>query len=73
MRPIAAILLVLIILALLLPLARWVAKFEAFCLADLAQTQDEELRYFPRQAWALLILVLIPLGGMLYLTYGKVR
>jgi hypothetical protein len=45
--------------------------FEAYCLADLARTGDEELRHLPRMAWA--ILCLSPFGAVLYLLYGKDR
>ena len=41
------------------------------CLADLARTPDEQLQVFPRTAWAILIVATIPLGGILYLIYGK--
>jgi len=67
----AAVLFVLIVLALLVPFAVWVARFEAFCLTDLAKTSDDELLYFPRQAWLLIILLLIPYGGLLYLRFRK--
>jgi hypothetical protein len=49
-------------------LALW---FAWNCLADLARTPDEQLRVFPRMAWALLIVATVPLGGFLYLMYGK--
>jgi uncharacterized protein YjeT (DUF2065 family) len=51
-----------------LALAFW---FAWNCLADLARTPDEQLRVFPKMAWALLIVATIPVGGMLYLMYGK--
>jgi hypothetical protein len=73
LSPVAAVLLILIVLALLIPAVRWAARFVAFCLTDLAQTPDEELRHFTRRGWAMIILVMLPLGGMLYLTYGKAR
>jgi hypothetical protein len=46
-------------------------RFVWICLADLARTPDEQLQLFPRTAWALLIVAVIPLGGILYLRYGK--
>ena len=49
-------------------LALW---FAGSCLADLARTPEDQLRVFPRLAWAVLIVVTIPLGGVLYLLYGR--
>jgi hypothetical protein len=47
------------------------AVFEGYCLVDLARARV--VRYLPREAWALIMLITIPFGGMLYLAYGKVR
>jgi hypothetical protein len=45
--------------------------FDKRCLDDLSQTSDMDLRYFTRNAWALLIVFTFPIGPMLYLRYGK--
>ena len=45
--------------------------FEGYCLVDLAHARA--VRLLPREAWALLMLITIPFGGMLYLAYGRVR
>ena len=58
----------LVLLVAVLALAVW---FAWTCLADLAQTSDDQLALFPKMAWAVLIVVTIPLGGLLYLIYGK--
>lgn len=50
-----------------------VARFEQFCLNDLAQTPDYELRLFTRQAWTVLIILWIPFGGLAYLSVGTWR
>jgi hypothetical protein len=50
-----------------------VVRFEEFCLQDLAQTPDYELRLFTRRGWTALIVVWIPIGGLLYLSVGKWR
>jgi hypothetical protein len=42
-----------------------------YCLVDLARTED--VRYLPRWAWAIICLVTVPLGGIAYLLFGKVR
>lgn len=57
-----------VIAAAIFGLALW---FAWTCLADLARTPDEQLRLFPRMAWAILIVVTMPLGGILYLMYAK--
>jgi hypothetical protein len=63
-----AILAVLIVVA-----AAGIARFELFCLRDLAQTADVDLNYLTRPGWAALIVLAIPLGGATYLCYGKRR
>jgi hypothetical protein len=45
--------------------------FEGFCLVDLARSRD--VRGLPREMWLLLMLITIPLGGILYLRYGRRR
>ncbi|HYZ52965.1 MAG TPA: PLDc N-terminal domain-containing protein [Streptosporangiaceae bacterium] len=45
--------------------------FVVFCLADLARA--ERVRYLPKWAWALICLVSVPLGGIVYLTVGRAR
>jgi hypothetical protein len=46
-------------------------QFVRFCLDDLHLAT--EVRMFTPQAWALLIIMTVPIGGMLYLTYGRGR
>ncbi len=58
----------LVTVVALIAVAVW---FDARCLADLARTRDEELRHLDRAAWALLIVLVFPLGGIGYLMYGK--
>jgi hypothetical protein len=45
--------------------------FEVFCLVDVFRTA--EVRYLPRWAWAIICLISIPLGGIVYLMVGKAR
>jgi hypothetical protein len=47
------------------------AVFEGYCLVDCARSR--EVRYFSQWTWALIMLVTLPVGGILYLVYGKVR
>jgi hypothetical protein len=46
-----------------------VAWWEIFCLTDLARA--DHVRFLPRWAWAVLCLIQIPLGGVLYLLAGR--
>ncbi|MEN3358540.1 MAG: hypothetical protein V7637_2522 [Mycobacteriales bacterium] len=46
-------------------------RFIAFCLADLDRAAA--VQGLPRETWRLLIMIMIPLGGLLYLRYGRVR
>lgn len=44
--------------------------FVVVCLADLARAK---VRYMPKWAWALMICISVPWGGLVYLAAGKVR
>jgi hypothetical protein len=48
-----------------------VGRFEEFCVNALASTPDHRLQVLNRQGWIVLILVFIPVGGVMYLTYGR--
>jgi hypothetical protein len=58
-------------LAALVPVIVIGAGFVVFCLVDLARAQ--QVRYLPKWAWALVCLVSVPLGGIIYLTFGRSR
>jgi hypothetical protein len=45
--------------------------FDSFCLVDLARAR--QVRYLPKWLWALACLVQSPLGGIMYLSAGRVR
>jgi hypothetical protein len=55
-------------LLLVFAVAVW---FAGSCLRDLARTPDHQLRVLTKPLWAILIVVTIPIGGLLYLRYGK--
>jgi hypothetical protein len=44
--------------------------FAAFCLVDIARAAD--VRYLRKGAWVFICLVQIPLGGIIYLSIGRV-
>jgi hypothetical protein len=47
------------------------AAFVAICLADISRVED--VRYLPKWAWAAICVILVPLGGLLYLGIGRTR
>lgn len=56
--------------AALLPVAVLVVGFVAYCLVDLARS---EVRYLPKWAWAVICLASVPIGGIVYLVFGRVQ
>jgi hypothetical protein len=57
--------------AALAPLVVAGAAFLVFCLVDLARAG--QVRWLPKWAWAVICLVSVPLGGVVYLSVGRVR
>jgi ABC-2 type transport system ATP-binding protein len=53
----------------LVPILVAAATFEIFCLVHLARAH--QVRYLHKPLWALIILISIPLGGIVYLTVGR--
>lgn len=54
--------------AALAPLLLAAAAFVAYCLYDISRT---EVRHLPRWAWALICILSVPLGGIVYLLVGR--
>jgi hypothetical protein len=50
------------------PLIVLALVFVGYCLFDLSRSN---VRLMPKWAWALLCIVSVPLGGILYLTMGR--
>jgi hypothetical protein len=50
------------------PLIALAVAFLAYCLYDLTRS---EVRYLPKWAWALICVMSIPFGGILYLALGR--
>lgn len=57
-------------LAALLPIVVLGAAFVVYCWVDIARTR---VRYLPKWLWAVICLISIPLGGILYLVVGRDR
>jgi hypothetical protein len=57
-------------LAAIVPLAVLAIGFVVYCLVDLAKS---EVRYLPKWAWAVICLVSVPLGGIVYLVVGRAQ
>jgi hypothetical protein len=57
--------------AALVPVLAVSVGFVVFCLVDLARA--DEVRYLPRWVWAIICLISIPLGGIVYLVVGRAR
>jgi hypothetical protein len=54
----------------LLLIAALAVAFDAFCLRDIAGAA--EVRYLRKWTWAIICLIQIPLGGILYLSIGRI-
>ena len=57
--------------AALVPVIVIGAGVVVYCLVDLARAR--QVRYLPKWAWVLVCPVSVPLGGIIYLTFGRVR
>jgi hypothetical protein len=54
--------------AAIAPLAVAALAFVAYCLFDLTRNQ---VRYLPKWVWAVICVVSIPVGGIVYLLVGR--
>jgi hypothetical protein len=52
----------------LLPIVLFAALFIGYCLADLRRS---EVQHLPKWAWALVIVLSVPAGGLVYLAMGR--
>ena len=55
-------------LAMIMAAIAWI---DARCLVDLGNTADQELRYFDRSTWKLIIVLSFPIGPALYIGCAK--
>lgn len=54
--------------AALAPLIVLGVGFVVYCLVDLAR---HDVRYLPKWAWALICILSVPMGGIVYLLVGR--
>lgn len=54
--------------AAIVPLLLLALAFVGYCLFDLSRS---EVRHLPKWAWALICLLSIPIGGIVYLLIGR--
>jgi nucleoside recognition membrane protein YjiH len=52
----------------LLPLVLVAVAFVGYCLYDISRTP---VRHLPKWAWALICVLSVPVGGIVYLTVGR--
>lgn len=55
-------------LAAVLPLVVLAVAFVAYCLIDIAR---HDVRHLPKWAWALICVLSVPFGGIVYLLVGR--
>lgn len=55
-------------LAALLPLIILAVVFVAYCWVDIYRNN---VKYLPKWAWAIIALISIPIGGIVYLVVGR--
>lgn len=54
--------------AALAPILVLLAAFLIYCLVDLTRS---DVQHLPKWAWAIVCLISVPLGGIIYLTLGR--
>jgi len=54
--------------AAIAPLAILVLAFVIFCWVDISRN---EVKHLPKWAWAIVALVSLPIGGIIYLAIGR--
>jgi hypothetical protein len=54
--------------AALAPVLALLAAFVVYCLVDLTRS---EVQHLPKWGWAIVCVISVPLGGIVYLTMGR--
>ncbi|MDX1644807.1 MAG: PLD nuclease N-terminal domain-containing protein [Thermoanaerobaculia bacterium] len=57
-------------IAALVPLVLLAVAWVTYCLVDLSRS---EVEHIPKWGWALVILLSVPVGGVVYLLIGRVE
>jgi hypothetical protein len=57
--------------AALIPVAVLAVAFAVYCLVDLKRA--DRVRFLPKWVWAIICVISIPLGGIVYLLFGRAR
>lgn len=57
-------------IAAILPLVLAAVAWIAYCLWDLSRS---DIQHLPRWGWALVIVLSVPLGGIVYLLVGRAQ
>ena len=55
-------------IAALLPLILLALAFVAYCWVDI---YNNDVKHLPKWAWAIIALISIPIGGIIYLVVGR--
>lgn len=55
-------------LAAILPLLILALAFVAYCLVDMYRN---DVKHLPKWAWAIIAIISIPIGGIIYLVFGR--
>ncbi|MEV4375317.1 PLDc N-terminal domain-containing protein [Streptosporangium amethystogenes subsp. fukuiense] len=48
-----------------------ISAFWLYCLFDVITTPDEESRNLPKLLWVLIVVLLLPVGGLFWLLLGR--
>jgi hypothetical protein len=58
-------------IAALIPFIIVLVAFQVYCLLDLYRV--DQVRYFPKWLWVIICFLSVPIGGIVYLVFGRER
>jgi hypothetical protein len=58
-------------IAALIPFIIVLVAFQVYCLLDLYRAN--QVRYFPKWLWVIICFLSVPIGGIVYLVFGRER
>jgi hypothetical protein len=50
-----------------------VIRFEVWCVSDILRTPENSFHYLTRRGWIAVCVFLIPVGAIMYLSFGRDR